>query len=67
MLVTAIRALGNGRGTDTGIERRPVPGKARRMAANVAKLLARDQSGQSRQNSKACFAADGNGMSKSLT
>lgn len=39
MLVTAIRALGNGRGTDIGIERRPVPGEeARRIAVNFAKL-----------------------------
>ena len=38
MLVTAIRAPGNGRGTDIGIERRPVPGEAKRIAANVAKL-----------------------------
>jgi hypothetical protein len=38
MLVTAIRALGNGRGTDIGIERRLVLGEARRIAANVAKL-----------------------------
>ena len=38
MLVTAIRAPGNGRGTDIGFERRLVPGEARRIAANVAKL-----------------------------
>jgi hypothetical protein len=36
--VTAIRAPGNGRGTDIGFERRPVPGEARRIAANIAKL-----------------------------
>ena len=30
MSVTAIRAPGNGRGTDIGIERRPVRGEARR-------------------------------------
>jgi len=29
MSVTAIRALGNGRGTDIGFERRPVRGEAR--------------------------------------
>ena len=28
MLVTVIRAPGNGRGTDIGFERRPVPGEA---------------------------------------
>jgi len=38
MSVTGIRAPGNGRGTDIGIERRPVPGEARRIAANIAKL-----------------------------
>jgi hypothetical protein len=38
MSVTATRAPGNGRGTDIGIERRPVLGEARRIAANVAKL-----------------------------
>ena len=38
MSVTAIRAPGNGRGTDIGFERRPVPGKARRIAAIIAKL-----------------------------
>jgi hypothetical protein len=38
MSVTAIRAPGNGRGTDIGFERRPVPGEARRIAANIAKL-----------------------------
>jgi hypothetical protein len=38
MSVTAIRAPGNGRGTDIGFERRPVPGELRRIAANVAKL-----------------------------
>jgi len=38
MLVTAIRAPGNGRGTDIGFERHPVPGEARRIAANIAKL-----------------------------
>ena len=32
MSVTAIRAPGNGRGTDIGFERRPVPGEARRIA-----------------------------------
>ncbi len=38
------------------------------IAAKVAKLAGKcDQSGQSRQNSKACFAADGNGVSKCLT
>ena len=40
MSVTAIRAPGNGRGTDIGFERRPVPGEARRIAANIAKLPA---------------------------
>jgi hypothetical protein len=29
MSVTAIRARGNGRGTDIGFERRPVPGEVR--------------------------------------
>ena len=38
MLVTVIRAPGNGRGTNIGFERRPVPGEARRIAANIAKL-----------------------------
>jgi hypothetical protein len=38
MSVTAIRAPGNDRGTDIGFERHPVPGEARRIAANIAKL-----------------------------
>jgi hypothetical protein len=33
-----IRAPGNGRGMDIGIEPRPVLGEARRIAANIAKL-----------------------------
>ena len=38
MLVTAIRAPGNGRGMDIGFARRRVPGEARRIVANIAKL-----------------------------
>jgi hypothetical protein len=33
MSVTAIRAPGNGRGTDIGFAPRPVPGEVRRIAA----------------------------------
>jgi len=36
--VTVTDALGAGRGTDIGFERHPVPGEARRIAANIAKL-----------------------------
>jgi hypothetical protein len=36
--VTVTDALGGGRGTDIGFERRPVPGEARRIASNIAKL-----------------------------
>jgi hypothetical protein len=38
MSVMAIRAPGNGRGTDIGFGRRRVPGEARRIAADIAKL-----------------------------
>jgi hypothetical protein len=59
MLVTAIRALGNGRGTDIGFERRPVPGGAAdcgeyRQAARAA-IGRKQMTRQQRGHYKSCF------------
>jgi hypothetical protein len=75
MSVTAIHAPGNGRGTDIGFAPRPVPGEARRIAANVAKLrellrrrpVLMSASGGKADISQCFIATAGVAVSKSLT